>query len=54
MYEYDESQDIVDDETDLYQLQGDAVVQVVQPGIVIALFFPPNASELFYLCKVID
>ena len=54
MYEYDESQDIVDDETDLYQLQGDAVVQVVQPGIVIALFFPPNALELFYLSKVID
>ena len=53
-YQYDESQDIVDDETDLYELRSDAVVQVVQPGNVIALFSPPNALELFYLCKVVE
>ena len=52
-YDYDESQDIVDDETELYEIQSDAVVQVVLPGNVIALFSPPSALELFYLCKVI-
>ena len=52
-YDYDESQDIVDDETELYEIQSDAVVQVVLPGNVTALFSPPSALELFYLCKVI-
>ena len=52
-YDYDESQDIVDDETELYEIQSDAVVQVVLPGNVIPLFSPPSALELFYLSKVI-
>ena len=30
------------------------MVQIVQPGNVIASFSPPNALELFYLCKVIE
>ena len=30
------------------------MVQVAQPGNDIALFSPPNALELFYLCKVIE
>ena len=53
-YEYNESQDIVDDEKELYELQSDVVVQVAQPGNDIALFSPPNALELFYLCKIIE
>ena len=54
-YVHDELQDIVDDETELYELRSDAVAQVVQPGNVIALFSPSNAlEELFYLCKVIE
>ena len=39
-YEYNESPDIVDDETELYEFRSDAVVQVVQPGNVIT-FSPP-------------
>ena len=30
------------------------MVQIVQPGNVIASFSPPNALELFYLRKVIE
>ena len=51
-YEYDESQDLINDENELYELRADTVIQVVQPGNVIALFSPPNALELFYLCIV--
>ena len=53
-YEYNELQDIVADETELYELRSDAVVQVVHPGNVITLFSPPNPLELFYLRKVIE
>ena len=52
-YEYNESPDIVDDETELYEFRSDAVVQVVQPGNVIT-FSPPNALESFYLCNVVE
>ena len=51
-YEYDELQDLINDENELYELRADTVIQVVQPGNVIALFSPPNALELFYLCIV--
>ena len=53
-YEFDEFEDLVDDETELYELRGDTVVEVVKPGNIIALFSPANALELFYLSKVID
>ena len=50
-YEYDEFEN-ADNETELYELRSETVVPVVKPGNVIALFSPPNALELFYLCKV--
>ena len=52
-YEYNESPDIVDDETALYEFRSGAVVQVVQPGNVIT-FSPPNALKSFYLCNVVE
>ena len=52
-YEYNESPDIVDDVTALYEFRSGAVVQVVQPGNVIT-FSPPNALKSFYLCNVVE
>ena len=34
------------------QLQPEIIFDLITPGSVVALYSPPNAGELFYLCKV--
>ena len=49
-----EYEDEDDGSTEQYELRADSVLDVVQAGSYIALFSPPNALELFYLCKVLE
>ena len=42
------------DEMKQYELRANSVIEIVQPGNVIALYSPPTAFEMFYLCKVLD
>ena len=44
----------VDHEMEQYEMRSESVIQVVKPGSVVALFSPPNALELFYLCKILE
>ena len=41
--------DSITDEMELYEMRSENMLQVVQPGFVIALFSPTNALELCYL-----
>ena len=44
----------VDHEMEQYEMRSEIVIQVVKPGNVMALFSPPNALELFHLCKILE
>ena len=37
-----------------YKVLGDTVFEAVEVGSTVAVYSPPNASKLFYLCKVMD
>lgn len=54
--EYDSSDfsDNEDEENEVVQLHGDNVFGLIEPGSVVAVYSPPNASEVFYLCKVVS
>ena len=48
--------DVSDDEseTESYELRAESVNSVLNKNTTIALYFPSNSLELFYLCKVFD
>ena len=46
--------DDVEADMEKFELRSENVLQLVKNGSVIALFSPPNALEIFYLCQVIE
>ena len=51
--DYSGNQDLCEAD-EKYELRSNNVLDIVCKDSVIALFSPPNAFELFYLCKVLD
>lgn len=53
-YEEDDLGEDIEDDMELYELRSEAVLQITQPGNVVALFAPvKTVLQLFYLCRVI-
>ena len=49
----DENVDEAFDELETFEIKSNNIIEIIQPGSVIALYSPPEAFELFYLCKVV-
>ena len=52
MQDFIEGEDIENEQNELSEMRSDSVFDVIKKDGVIALYFPPNSSELFYLCTV--
>ena len=50
--EYEE-EDVDRNEMEEYEMRNESIIDVITDGSVIALYSHENASELFYLCKVL-
>ena len=39
-------------DSEIYEIRKENIIDIVKEGNTIALYSPPYANELFYLCKV--